>query len=165
MMGRELLIVCDLDDTLANSSERRERAGNEPEVKDPAAYQRWLDILQAPGALLQDRVINPVAAVVRSLRAYNPDAQFVYLTGRSENYREETERWLSENQLPDAPIIMRRSDEYNSPFEYKRSAMQTLRALYKHREILVLDDDSAGDCSTMYQQFGAVHLKVLRGAK
>lgn len=157
-----MLLVVDIDGTLADPTARFKKAGNEPNVKDPVAYQKWLDVLQAPGTLIDDPVIKPVAELVRTLEQTGINT-VVYLTGRSDIYRTETTRWLEKNRLPSGPIIMRRADEYNKAGEYKRSAMRVLATLHEGDDILVIDDDPSGDCSDMYRELGAVHLKVLAG--
>jgi phosphoglycolate phosphatase-like HAD superfamily hydrolase len=64
------LVIFDLDGTLARLSHRIAIAGNEPPRTDPAEYQRWLDLLQPPGALLSDPPIEQTVDDYRTAAEY-----------------------------------------------------------------------------------------------
>jgi len=151
------LLILDLDGTLAKLSHRTAVAGDEPPRDDKAAYQRWLDLLQPPGALLSDPPIEQTVWLARTLR---DQCNMVYLTGRAEMHRADTLLWMQRHGLPEAPLIMRRNDDYRTAAEYKEEELINLKK-YFVGPVLVVDDDAAGDCSPMYVRHGALHLKVV----
>lgn len=159
-----MLIICDIDGTIACFKDRFEKAGEAPDRKKyPKKFQAWLDKAQPVGSLLKDRVIFEVAETVKSLCAAG--ASLVYLTGRSSKYREETERWLFQNGLPSGKVYMR-EDEYEDmdTCDYKRDVLKQVmnenQNLVKSG-VLAIDDDYDGDCAKVYSELGIKHLKVM----
>jgi phosphoglycolate phosphatase-like HAD superfamily hydrolase len=150
------LVIFDLDGTLARLSHRIAIAGNEPPRTDPAEYQRWLDLLQPPGALLSDPPIEQTVWLARTLR---PFCHMVYLTGRAEMHRADTLKWMARHGLPEAPLIMRQNDDYRTAAEYKEFELVELKRHFTG-PITVIDDDGAQDCSAIYLKHGALHLMV-----
>lgn len=91
------------------------------------------------------------------------DAEYdiVFLTGRSEKYRDVTERWLSDKCHINAPhLIMRDNEDWRSAAEYKDSQIKKLLKLYTPQYVLAVDDDYDGDTAAVYKSYGIVHLKV-----
>lgn len=152
-----MLVLVDIDLTIADARERLEKAGLMPHRDEKAHFQRWLDTLQSDENLLQDKVIYPVKHVIEAL---NDFCTIVYLTGRSEMYREATQKWLDKNSMPFGPLHMRGKDDWRSARDYKQSVVEELKRLYEIDGGVAIDDDSEGDCGSMYQEQGFVHLKV-----
>jgi len=62
----------------------------------------------------------------------------VYLTGRPERCRRDTERWLEEHGIGGFPVHMRRSNDRRPAAKVK---VQTLARLAEDREVVVVVDD------------------------
>lgn len=152
-----MLIVVDIDMTLADARPRLEKAGKMPHRDDRASFQQWLDTLQPEGSLLSDPTIPELLDLIKDVEDCN---LIVFLTGRSDIHRKETQAWLNEQEFT-GPLYMRAQDDWRSAKEFKRSSLKRIKELYGwipgH---IAIDDDSEGDCSAMYLEEGFVHLKV-----
>lgn len=102
-----MLVLCDLDGTLACLKYRITRAGAPPSREDRKAFTEWLERLQVPDDMLQDKVILHVAAIVEMIVKHYNDTHLVYLTSREEKYRDVTREWMRKHDLPDGPLYMR----------------------------------------------------------
>lgn len=158
----KLLLVIDIDGTMADLRSRSKRAGNMPPREKKHLFQMWLDRLQTTAHLLADPPISQVVELVRNM-AKVKGVTALYLTGRSEKYRWATEKWLKKVKAPMLPLYMREVNDWRNAKSYKKEAMK--RLIKKHkvspRQVLVIDDDGDGDCSAMYLRLGVVHLKVV----
>jgi len=151
-----MLIVCDIDGTLASITKRHANAGLRPPKWCKRLFQMWLDKLQKENDMLEDPVHEEV---LKALCCLSKSFKLVYLTGRSQSYRKVTRRWLKKIGAPKAPLLMRAQDNWQSPANYKEAVMHRLAR--KHgNQILVFDDDGNGDCAEMYRRNGWRHLKV-----
>lgn len=153
-----MLIVCDIDMTLADARKRLQKAGKMPHRERKATFQRWLDTLQADSALLNDAPIRSMLLLVKQL---GPKNKIIYLTGRSSHYRIVTEQWLKRSRAPKGPLVMRAENDWRSARDYKESAIKKLKLGGREGELIAIDDDSEGDCSSMYTKHGFVHMKVI----
>ena len=150
-----MLVIVDIDLTLADARPRLEKAGKMPHRTHPH-FQKWLDTLQPIGALEKDPAIDTMCDLIAFL-AY--PTNIVYLTGRDEKYKEETTNWLDFNCLPVGELYMRPHGNKQSAKVYKEKVVKSLKARYGTG--VAIDDDIEGDCSEMYRKHGFVHLKVL----
>jgi phosphoglycolate phosphatase-like HAD superfamily hydrolase len=66
--------------------------------------------------------------------------QVVYLTGRNETYREDTEAWLDRHGLPSGRLFMRRPHDRRPARVFKPD---TLRHVAESFEVIVVVDDDA----------------------
>lgn len=123
------LAVFDLDGTLADTAHRQRFLESEP--RDWDAF-----FAAAP----QD---PPLAEGVALARESAQDCEVVYLTGRPERCRRDTEDWLAAQGLPDGRIWMRRNDDRRPA---RRTKLEILRRLARDREIRVLVDDDELVC-------------------
>lgn len=155
-----MIIIVDIDDTLADAQPRIKEAGPCPETTDTSKIQMWLDQLQPIDKLLSDR---PFPAMLKMLQALTSTGhvELIYLTGRSERYRLVTEAWLKMHSFPEGRLHMRGNTEYNSAREYKERYAAAIANSYPNRPKLVIDDDLDGDCSEMYRKYGLYHLKAM----
>jgi len=153
------LLVCDIDLTLADARQRAAKAGISPHRSNRKAFQRWLDRIQNTLTLAQDVPIGPLVSLVQ-VYVRKTKARVVYLTGRAEKYRKVTEFWLKKHRLPTGSLHMRGNRDWRSAAGYKKTIMLKLLRGLDASAVLVLDDDSDGDCSAMYTELGCVHLKV-----
>lgn len=151
-----MLVVCDIDGTLADIERRVKNAGMRPPRWMTRAFQMWLDKLQKPEEMLADPLIVEVRDCIVALSKVH---KLVYLTGRSNSYRKVTRRWLRTNDCPQAPLFMRETGNWQAAWKYKEIAMKKLARKYGNK-ILVIDDDGDGDCHAMYVRNGWRHLKV-----
>jgi hypothetical protein len=150
-----MLVIVDIDLTIADARPRLEKAGKMPHRTHPH-FQRWLDTLQPKGALEKDPPI-PVMCDLVAFLAY--PANIVYLTGRDSQYKDETENWLDFHCLPKGDLYMRPHGNKQSAKAYKETIVKKLKKKYGIG--IAIDDDIEGDCGEMYRKHGFVHLKVL----
>jgi hypothetical protein len=121
------LAVFDIDGVLADVTHRLHHLRARPQRWERFFAAAEVDPLLAPGA--------------ERLRAAQPDHDVVYLTGRPEQNRRLTERWLAGHGLPTGPLFMREDDDYRPARMMKR---EVLWLLADRREIAaVIDDDPA----------------------
>lgn len=154
-----MLVVCDLDFTLADATDRLKLAGKMPNRSNRPAFQAWLDRLQTDEALLNDKANRYLKWVLRGLAQFPTAFNIVYLTSRGERYREVTVKWLKANKFPEGPLMMRKTNDWRTAKGHKEQAITRLKSIYGTGG-LVFDDDSEGDCSQMYIKHGFVHLEV-----
>lgn len=161
------LIVIDIDGTVADLSRRLKVAGLGPKRTGKVAFQKWLDTLQPKGSLLKDEPIEPMHELLWALASKSPEQfEMVYVTGRSEEHREETARWLDLHRFPEAALIMRGLEDFRSAAAYKEDAIfEFMGDDPDFSNVVVLDDDYDGDCSEVYTANGWLHLKVCWGSK
>lgn len=151
-----MLIVCDIDGTIADVSRRLKLAGPEPEFDDVEAKDAWVRSLHK--TLSEDVPIPGMRELLHTLvRQHVP---LIYLTGRSQRYWVDTYNWLSRWQFPMAPIYMRDNDDWRPAAQYKEQAMKKFVPNFTHPIIVLDDDGTGGDCHAMYERNGWRHLKV-----
>lgn len=152
--------LVDIDGTCADWTDRAKRAGNCPEKRTRANMQDWLDRLQNAATLMSDRPILPVRAILKGL-AKQRGIKLIYLTGRDEEWRDVTVRWLKRNGFPKGELLMRDSVDKSTPFRCKSKHIKQLQKDYPGEAFFTLDDDHRGDCQKMYKNRGILHLKVM----
>ena len=84
-----------------------------------------------------DEVLAEGRAVVERLAG---DHELVYLTGRPESTRRDTEAWLERHELPRAKLIMRRAGD-RRPARVTKPALLRRLASGGRRIAVVVDDD------------------------
>lgn len=158
-----MLIIVDIDGTIADWSRRAKKAGIAPERSDKKAFQNWLDSLQSEEELVKD---TPIWEIVELVKRMQETAQIVFLTGRSDRYRGVTMEWLHKlpfnfNMYRSLMLRMRTNKDYRSAAEYKKEALMHILTEYPHQNVLAIDDDYDGDCTAVYAELGIRHLKVM----
>lgn len=151
------LVVVDIDGSIACLKERYALA-SEPKRGNKKDFQQWLDKIQSPEMLLQDRVIGCMQPLIKLL--HDSGHRIVYLTGRSEKYRKVTRKWLKDNKFPFTKLVMRSNNDWRPPALYKEAKL-VKEIKVPNEPWLVIDDDYSSDCSIMYRRHGATHLKVM----
>ena len=148
LMGNYDILICDLDGTLCNISER-----------ESLAQQGMWDDFHA--LLSNDTPRLAVLNLLQMLSSQWRDSSeqedgpppIYFLTGRPETYRSETERWLEEHdvlQFDDyTDIAMRQKDDWRPDYQLKEELLQELlRKFYgdsydenaAKQRVLILDD-------------------------
>lgn len=121
---QRMLAVIDIDGVLADVRHRLHHVSTQP--KDWQAF-----FSAAP----DDPVLEEGRRVVEALASVH---EIVYLSGRPEACRDDTESWLAAHHLPRAPVRLR------PPFDRRPGRLvkiDALEALSASREVAVLVDD------------------------
>jgi hypothetical protein len=93
------LYVFDIDGTLANINHRRHFVATKP--KNWVAFEKTMD---------RDTLVAEIAELNRTL--YSSGATIIICTGRGEQNREVTEKWLAANQIQYHTMFMRPEKNY-----------------------------------------------------
>lgn len=151
------LYVFDIDATLANAGWRNCIAGPEPDRNNRKKYLKWLKKVQSKKMLMKDK---PVPGMRELTKAVKKDA--IYLTSRSENFRDVTEKWLRKHKFPNLTLYMRGKNDWKSSGKFKEAV---ILSLVKNRKmnVIVFDDDPKGDIFQECQRNGWTFLKALSG--
>ncbi|MFE9680042.1 hypothetical protein [Streptomyces sp. NPDC006285] len=123
------LAVFDLDGTLADTAHRQRFLERSP--RDWDAF-----FAAAPDD-------PPLAEGVALVREHAEECEILYLTGRPERCRKDTEAWIAAQGLPGGPVRMRRDDDRRPA---RRTKLQILRTLARGRRIRVFVDDDELVC-------------------
>lgn len=125
---RPQIVVLDIDGVLADVRHRLHFVERRP--KD------WDEFF---AAMDDDAALEEGVALARDHAAHG--RTIVYLTGRNEDHRGLTERWLERHGLPEGRLVMRRSDDRRPARLFKP---QALSRIARDGEVLaVVDDDEA----------------------
>jgi hypothetical protein len=116
--------VLDIDATLSDTSERIHFIEKRPKDWD-SFFERSK----------YDAVLEEGLAVATTLAA---DHVIVYLTGRPERIRRDTEKWLKDNGFPDGKVYMRGNTDRRPSVLMK---LGRLERLAEQRPVAVLVDD------------------------
>jgi hypothetical protein len=90
-----------------------------------------------------DAVLPEGRAVVDRLAT---DHEIVYLTGRPERTRKQTDEWLARHQLPQGRVIMRPEGDRRPARQVKP---RLLRSLAADRQVAVVVDDDVAVCAAL----------------
>ncbi|WP_428950667.1 LNS2 domain-containing protein [Streptomyces sp. cg35] len=123
------LAVFDLDGTLADTAHRQRFLEGRP--RDWDAF-----FAAAPDD-------PPLAEGIALARKSAEECQVVYLTGRPERCRADTEEWLAAQGLPEGPLHMRRDTDRRPA---RRTKLDVLRRLARGRTVRMLVDDDELVC-------------------
>jgi len=154
-----MLLVVDVDCTIANGAARVAKAGPEPSRDDKEAYVKWVETVNS--GVESDLPVPGMKTLLESLAGSR--AIILYLTSREEKLRNVTKHWLFEHGFPSAPLFMRPNDCWMSTAELKEIAI----SLFKQgqTEVVVLDDDEHGTIEEMCKRRGFTFLKARSGGQ
>ncbi|MFD5026917.1 haloacid dehalogenase-like hydrolase [Streptomyces sp. NPDC058373] len=124
------IAVFDLDGTLADTAHRQHFLERPP--------RDWPGFFAAAP---QDAPLPEGVALAHEAAA---DCALVYLTGRPERCRADTEAWLREHGLPGGPVRMRRDHDRRPAV---RTKLEALRGLRSGRTVRMLVDDDPLVCA------------------
>lgn len=132
----EECIICDLDGTLALHQGRH-----------PFDWSQ----------LMEDKCDTKVRDIIKTL-SETRNAHIIFLTGRPEVARENTERWLRENGFTEYTLIMRDKDDFRHGDDYKRCMYNEHIKPMNKRVLCVLEDSEK--CVKMWREEGLLTLDV-----
>jgi hydroxymethylpyrimidine pyrophosphatase-like HAD family hydrolase len=123
-----MLVVFDIDGTLANIEHRLEHVKQKP--KNWAAFDAGIP---------DDKVNEPVASVFWSL--LDTDHTILLASGRNERSRQATVDWLFDNFLFGyEKLYMRKADDFRSDDIVKQEILDQIIADYGRKPDMVFDD-------------------------
>jgi hypothetical protein len=153
-----MLAIVDLDGTICSIQNRLKYAGPEPDRKDKAKLQQWLNTLQNEKMLAEDPPISQVCVIARML--HQSGHKVVFLTGRSDKWKSVTQAWLNRYAFRTIPLYMRAENDWRSPGEFKKEQIIKILNLLKPELVVAIDDDSGGCTEKVYEELGICFLKV-----
>ncbi|MET9700216.1 hypothetical protein ABZY31_25330 [Streptomyces sp. NPDC006529] len=127
--GRRPLAVFDIDGTLSDTAHRQHFLERRP--------RDWDGFF---GAAPADR---PLAQGVAMAVESAADCEVVYLTGRPERCRADTEEWLARHGLPGGRVWMRGNQDRRPA---RTAKLEVLRRIARGREVRMLVDDDELVC-------------------
>lgn len=119
LTGRELMpaIICDLDGTLADLN------GRNP-------YDATL--------CMNDKLVRPVATLI-GLFYRNSNYAIIYMSGREDKYRSQTQEFLRRHFCPQGPLHMRETGDYRKDYIVKHELFEK-HVRGKYNVVAVIDD-------------------------
>lgn len=125
-----MLVVFDIDGTLANIEHRLDYVRSKP--KNWKAFDAGIP---------NDKVNEPVAKVFRKFAVDQAFHQVVLASGRNERSRQATEDWLRKHDLGMyQKLYMRKEDDYRSDDIVKQEILDQIIADYGRKPDMVFDD-------------------------
>ncbi|MDX6255035.1 MAG: hypothetical protein QOJ11_1369 [Frankiales bacterium] len=118
------IAVLDIDGVLADVRHRLHHLEQRP--------KSWPGFFAAAGS---DQLLAEGAAVAHRLAQAH---EVVYLTGRPEHCRHDTQRWLSSHGLPEGVLLMRRENDRRPA---RQAKLAHLRSLSRRGTVAILVDD------------------------
>lgn len=159
-----LLVVVDIDGTIADASRRFKEAGPEPLKHNKEQYEAWLRDVQNTDSLLADPVVTGMSTFLVALGAIGL-VDIIYLTSRENKWRGVTEQWLIKNKFPMHFLYMRPDGSYEESDDFKERLIKQNLYTLKADEVIVLDDDQQGRIEAMCAKNGWTFLKACSGGK
>ena len=135
-----MIIACDLDGTLFNNDHRAEFIPQDKSHTDNWRRFNELHIYDEP---IQYRI------KFLRLLAIMPGVRIVYITGRSDEFRDETISRLNLVQAPNGNLYMRQSDDHRKAADVK---IDIIRRAIGHDGFALIDDD-ASVCNAVAKAF------------
>ena len=126
-----MIIACDIDGTLFNNEHRAEFI---PQDKSHADNWRRFNELHIYDEPIQYRI------KFLRLLAMMPGVRIVYITGRSDEFRDETIARLNLVQAPNGNLYMRQSDDHRKAADVK---IDIIRRAIGHDGFALIDDDAS----------------------
>jgi hypothetical protein len=125
-----MLVVFDIDGTLANIEHRLDYVRSKP--KNWKAFDAGIP---------NDKVNDHVAHIFWALKDQSPFYNIVIASGRNERSRQTTELWLARNALSGyEKLYMRKADDFRSDDIVKQEILDQIIADYGRKPDMVFDD-------------------------
>lgn len=160
-----MLLVIDIDGTIADGTARFAAAGPEPSRDDVEKYKEW--VRKVNTGIEKDKPVPGMQSLLRAVSngAAWADVTPVYLTGREEALRNPTEIWLNKHKFPSFKLFMRPQGSWASNAELKEFAIRLLASANKYQEVVVIDDDEKGAIEEMCKRHGWTFQKARSGGQ
>lgn len=157
-----MTVFVDIDGTLAHIGHRLKKAGPEPRTRGKK-YSQWVKAVQSKKSLLSDVPVRGMHTLIKSLHS-DLTINIVYLTGRSEVYRDVTSEWLGSWGFPASPpLLMRPKRNRQSNKVLKGTLIKQYSGNNRNDYIIVIDDDYSGEIQELCKERGYTFLKAMSG--
>lgn len=120
------VVICDIDGTVAESKERAEAY-----LSGKKNWERFYE------EAANDKPVDAVVNVVKALMSKGYPV--IYITGRPENYREQTSMWLMKQGLEHVDLLMRADGDFREDCVVKRE--HYMRLLSQGVSVLCVFED------------------------
>lgn len=142
------VVIFDIDGTLADIRHRR--------VFLNSVVPDWKSFNSTMGDDVPNKPIVELYKVLWETQKY----EIILVSGRGEEYRDITERWLVWNEIPFHALMMRASGDYRPDVKVKKDILQQIRAVYG--EVLFAVDDRQ-QVVDMWRENGVTCLQCAEG--
>ena len=139
------IVIFDIDGTLADVSERIHHLNKKP--------KNWNAFF---AGMAQDKAIQSMVRLCNLL--YASGVRIILCSGRNEEYREETVRWLAQQEVLYHELFLRKDNDRRSDTVVKR---EMLSAIDKTKILFVVEDRSR--VVEMWRSEGLVCLQCAPG--
>ena len=133
-----MIIVLDIDGTLANNDHRAHLVDRKEDDKTP---KNWVEFLK-PHLVAKDVVIKGAMKALEHFQLLK--YKILFLTGRHEGLRDVTTQWIFEKlgiEVNDDTLLMRGAGNMTTAASYKREQAQGLRSQFPAETFVFIDDD------------------------
>lgn len=110
-MKEKKIVICDIDGTIANNDHRQHF------LKEKKDWDGFFSKLHKDEPIFE--IIDKVKALEKEGR------RIIFLTGRPEKYRQQTEDWLKKYFTFDLEILMRKDNDRRNKIEIKKELFET----------------------------------------
>lgn len=142
-----MIVIFDIDGTVADISHRLHWIDSKP--KNWQAFYSAMD---------KDQPIDSMCELAR--RSHAAGDTVLFCTGRSQDYRTETETWLAAQGLKYSALFMRPRHDFRKDFEVKLDLLNRMRALFGEPDLVFEDRQQVVD---MWRSQGIRCLQVAEG--
>lgn len=146
---RDCVVICDIDGTVADLNHRLHYI--QGEKKD------WRTFLSKCN---EDTAYQDVYLIAESF-CDTTGSDLVFCSGRGNEYRDKTEAWLKENNMPYEHLFMRQERDYRPDYLIKEQILD-FEILTRFREVLAVFDDRSVVVK-MWRKRGLRTLQVAEG--
>jgi hypothetical protein len=158
--GEALIVVCDIDGVLADCSHRLHHIEKEPPDWEAFFAECPDDKAISVGIALLDQLVD----AMYSMGSVVDDIYFV--TGRTEEWRRETRRWLVDNitnystfGLSDECLIMRPAGDHRPDYILKGEAYNKIAEENPGYSLLIIDDNIRNVEEAVRRGYAALHFR------
>ena len=136
-------IIVDLDGTLCDVDHRVHHVRKEE--KDWHSFNE---------AMSEDKINLWCHELIKSMR--NENFEILFVTGRDENYRTHTEKWLADHKVEYDQLYMRKADDFRADELIKKEIF--LNEIKPNKEVIFVVDDRLSVVK-MWREIGMVCLQ------
>jgi predicted secreted acid phosphatase len=145
-VGKQKAIIVDLDGTLCNADHRKHHVEKKP-TNWPAFYE----------ALVHDEPHQWCLDLIDGMRGI---AEIVFVSGRPDNYKNETKQWLERHKLEIWPLFMRKEKDFRQDAVIKAEIYR--EHIEPKYEVLFCVDDRK-QVVDMWRSLGLICLQCAEG--